>query len=111
MDTQRKKGMLDVCVLAVLNGGPSYGYQLIREVGQCMEISESTLYPILKRLESAGCLDTYRQEYNGRTRKYYRLTGEGRARIRAFLSEWEEMERIYQFVRENCEEDAEYEEE
>ena len=58
MDTQRKKGLLDICVLAVLRAGPSYGYLLIREVSQCMPISESTLYPILKRLEASGCLTT-----------------------------------------------------
>ena len=103
MDTQRKKGMLDVCVLAVLLEGPSYGYRLVREVGACMPVSESTLYPILKRLEAAGCLDTYREAYNGRLRKYYRLTAQGEERIRAFLPEWEEMERIYQFVKEKRE--------
>lgn len=104
MDTQRKKGLLDVCVLAVLRAGPSYGYQLIREVSACMPISESTLYPILKRLEVSGCLDTYQQEYNGRTRKYYRLTKAGEERIQVFLEEWDEMQKIYEFVREKNQE-------
>ena len=104
MDTQRKKGLLDICVLAVLRAGPSYGYLLIREVSQCMPISESTLYPILKRLEASGCLTTYQQEHTGRTRKYYRLTKAGEERIRVFLSEWDEMQRIYRFVEERSQE-------
>ena len=104
MDTQRKKGLLDICVLAVLRAGPSYGYLLIREVSQSMPISESTLYPILKRLEASGCLTTYQQEHNGRTRKYYRLTKAGEERIRVFLSEWDEMQRIYRFVEERSQE-------
>ena len=104
MDTQRKKGLLDICVLAVLRAGPSYGYLLIREVSQCMPISESTLYPILKRLEASGCLTTYQQEHNGLTRKYYRLTKAGEERIRVFLSEWDEMQRIYRFVEERSQE-------
>ena len=104
MDTQRKNGLLDICVLAVLKTGPSYGYLLIREVSQCMPISESTLYPILKRLEASGCLTTYQQEHNGRTRKYYQLTKAGEERIRGFLSEWDEMQRIYRFVEERSQE-------
>ena len=100
MDTQRKKGILDICVLAVLLREPSYGYQIIRDVSECIEISESTLYPILKRLENAGCLRTYRQKYNGRTRKYYEITDLGRQKIRGFLNEWEEIKKIYGFVEE-----------
>lgn len=98
MDTQRKKGVLDACILAALSRGPSYGYELIGTVSRCVPISESTLYPILKRLEAGGCLSTYKEEYNGRIRKYYRLTDAGRKRIRDFLEEWEEIERIYNFV-------------
>ena len=81
MDTQRKKGVLDVCVLSVLKRGPSYGYMIIGDVSQCIEISESTLYPILKRLESAGFVTTYKQEHNGRTRKYYEITEMGIGKI------------------------------
>ena len=58
MDTHRKKGVLDVCVLAVLAGGPSYGYKIVSDVSRCIEISESTLYPILRRLEAQG-FDTF----------------------------------------------------
>lgn len=100
MDTQRKKGILDICVLAVLLKEPSYGYQIIRDVSECIRISESTLYPILKRLENAGCLQTYRQKYNGRTRKYYGITEQGRKKISEFLDEWEEIKKIYAFVEE-----------
>lgn len=106
MDTQRKKGLLDVCVLAVLHRGPSYGYELIGSVSACIPVSESTLYPILKRLEAGGCLTTYRQEHNGRLRKYYQITQAGEERIRLFLEEWSEMERIYTLVRHNSEEES-----
>lgn len=101
MDTQRKKGILDICVLAVLQRGPSYGYLIIGEVSRCIEISESTLYPILKRLEQSGSVVTYKQEYNGRTRKYYKITDTGKEKIAQFLGEWEELEQIYRFVGEN----------
>lgn len=104
MDSQRKKGLLDVCVLAVLHQGPSYGYELIGRVSPCVPISESTLYPILKRLEAGGCLTTYRQEHNGRLRKYYQITEAGEERIRQFLEEWSEMERIYAFVKHTSQE-------
>lgn len=98
MDVQRKKGILEVCVLAVLKKGPSYGYMIIRELEQCVEISESTLYPILKRLEQNGSLETYRKEYNGRMRKYYCLTKEGQHKIDQFLEEWDELQNMYRFV-------------
>ena len=99
MDTQRKKGILDVCVLAVLKNKPSYGYELIGAVSQCIPISESTLYPILKRLESSGCLSTYKQEHNGRIRKYYQITDAGLVRIKDFLTEWGEIKQIYAFIK------------
>ncbi len=98
MDAQRKKGILEVCVLAVLKKGPSYGYMIIREMEHCIDISESTLYPILKRLEQNGSLKTYRQEYNGRLRKYYQLTPEGQEKIDRFLGEWEELRQMYHFI-------------
>ena len=99
MDIQMKKGLLDVCVLACLDRGDSYGYQLIADLSSVIEVSESTLYPILKRLESAGLLTTYSREYAGRLRRYYRITREGRRRIDAFNDEWREMERIQRFIR------------
>ena len=99
MDTQRKKGLLDVCVLAVLRREPSYGYKIIGGVSACIEMSESTLYPILRRLESNGFVTTYTQEHSGRVRKYYQLTETGQQRIDAFLDEWAEVKRIYSFIK------------
>lgn len=99
MDVQRKKGLLDVCVLAVLRRRPSYGYQIVRDVSACIAVSESTLYPILRRLESNGFVATYTQEHNGRVRRYYQITDTGRQRIAAFLGEWEEVKRIYAFIK------------
>lgn len=98
MDTQMKKGLLDVCVLAVIAHSDSYGYQIIRDVSPCVKISESTLYPILKRLQMGGCLTTYSVAHSGRLRKYYRITPLGRERLSAFRREWEEMVRIHDFI-------------
>jgi len=98
MDVQMKKGLLDICVLSVLVKGDSYGYQIISDVSGCMKMSESTLYPILKRLESSGALTTYSIAYNGRLRKYYRITDAGRAKITEFLDSWHEMQTIYDFI-------------
>ena len=78
MDIQLKKGLLEVCVLASLLQEDSYGYQLISDLSSCVEISESTLYPILKRLDAAKCLTTYSREHNGRLRKYTASPGRDR---------------------------------
>ncbi|MFA6856911.1 MAG: PadR family transcriptional regulator [Treponema sp.] len=98
MDIQRKKGVIEICVLAALKKGPSYGYRIISDVSSCIEISESTLYPILRRLETNGCVSTYSEEYNGRTRKYYKIEQSGLEKVQAFLNESEEMRKIYAFV-------------
>ena len=82
MDAQLKRGLLDACVLTVLNRGESYGYQLARDVGGIIEVSESTLYPILRRLESGGLVTVRSAEHNGRLRRYYRITEAGVARLR-----------------------------
>ena len=99
MDIQRKKGLLDVCVLAVLRRGPSYGYKIIGEVSSCIEVSESTLYPVLRRLEKQGLLRVYDQQFQGRNRRYYAITDAGQERIDAFLDEWDEVKRIYAFIK------------
>lgn len=99
MDAQRKKGVLDILVLSVLSSGASYGYEIIRRVSKVMDISESTMYPILRRLENGGDLETYSQEYNGRVRKYFSITEKGRQKIVDFLTEWDEMKAIYEFVK------------
>ena len=98
MDMQLKRGMLDVCVLAAIKSEDSYGYKIIKDLKPCIALSESTLYTILKRLESAEMLIVRTAEHDGRLRKYYRITDAGRRRIEEFKSEWAEMLSIYQFV-------------
>lgn len=98
MDIQLKRGLLDVCVLAAIKGEDSYGYQIIKDMKPYVEISESTLYPILRRLETANLLTVRTAEYNGRLRKYFHITPAGLARIDDFRQEWQEIVAIYQFV-------------
>lgn len=98
MDIQMKKGLLEICVLASLKGGESYGYQIVKDVSEYIEISESTLYPILKRLDSGGYLATYTSEHNGRLRKYYKITQAGCARISEFVREWDEIQQAYEYI-------------
>ncbi|MBP3314720.1 MAG: PadR family transcriptional regulator [Clostridia bacterium] len=98
MDIQMKRGLLDVCVLTALRSEESYGYQIIKDVKPYVEISESTLYPILRRLESAELISVRTVEHNGRLRKYYRITPAGLERIKAFKEEWREIMLIYKFV-------------
>ena len=99
MDIQLKKGLLEFCVLAVLQKSDSYGYQIVKDVSACIEISESTLYPILKRLELSSFLVTSSVEYNSRLRKYYHITEEGKNHIREFLSDWQQVMDIYNFIK------------
>ena len=98
MDIQMKRGLLDVCVLAAIKDEDSYGYQIIKDMKPYVEISESTLYPILRRLESGELLTVKTAEYNGRLRKYYHITEKGIDRIENFKKEWEEIISIYKFV-------------
>ena len=100
MDSQMKKGMMEACILSVLSRGDSYGYQLIKDMEPIMRLSESTLYPVLRRLEAAGCLTVYSVEHNSRLRKYYAITDEGRKKIADFLAEWAEVKRVYDFIAE-----------
>jgi len=99
MDTQLKKGFLEYCVLASVMHKDSYGYQIIKDVHDYIEISESTLYPILKRLESQKFVVTYSVEHNGRLRKYYRITESGSQYLRNFLTSWQQIENIYLYVK------------
>ena len=98
MDVQMKRGFLDVAVLAAIRGGESYGYKIIRDLKPCIALSESTLYTILKRLESAEMLTVRSAEHNGRLRKYYKITGAGIARIEEFKADLREMLTVYEFV-------------
>ncbi len=98
MDIQLKRGLLDVCVLAAIQDEDSYGYKIIKDIKPYIEMSESTLYTILKRLELAEMLTVRTSEHGGRLRKYYHITEAGLARIEAFKKEWSEIIGIYQFV-------------
>ena len=98
MDIQLKRGLLDVCVLAAIKNEDSYGYQIIKDMKPYVDMSESTLYTILKRLEAANMLTVRTAEHNGRLRKYYHITKAGLGRIEDFKDEWREVMLIYQFV-------------
>ncbi len=98
MDIQLKRGLLDVCVLATIKNEESYGYKMIKDMKPYIEMSESTLYTILKRLELAEMLTVRTAEHGGRLRKYYRITKAGLGRIADFKDEWREVMSIYQFV-------------
>jgi len=98
MDIQLKRGLLDVCVLAAISGEDSYGYQIIKDMKPYIELSESTLYTILKRLEGANMLTVRTAEHGGRLRKYYRITEDGQRRLADFKEEWKEIMAIYRFV-------------
>ncbi len=98
MDIQLKRGLLDVCVLAAIKNEDSYGYKIIKDMKPYLEMSESTLYTILKRLELAKMLTVRTSEHGGRLRKYYHITKAGLGRIEDFKEEWREVMSIYQFV-------------
>ena len=98
MDIQLKRGLLDVSVLTAIKNEDSYGYKIIKDMKPYIEMSESTLYTILKRLENADMLTVYSCEHDGRLRKYYHITKAGLDRIEAFKLEWREVMSIYRFV-------------
>ena len=98
MDIQLKRGLLDVCVLAAIKSEDSYGYKIIKDMKPYIELSESTLYTILKRLETANMLTVRTAEHGGRLSKYYRITQAGLRRINEFKDEWKEILAIYKFV-------------
>jgi len=98
MDIQLKRGLLDVCVLTAIKNKDSYGYQIIKEMKPYLELSESTLYTILKRLESANMLTVRSVEHDGRLRKYYHITESGLNRLEEFKQDWKEILSIYDFI-------------
>ena len=98
MDIQLKRGLLDVCVLAAIKDEDSYGYKIIKDMKPYVDMSESTLYPILRRLEAANLLTVHTVVHNGRLRKYYHITPQGIKRIEDFKTEWNEIVSIYNFV-------------
>ena len=99
MDAQLKRGFLDVCVLASINRQDSYGYQIVKDVPSSLHLTESTLYPLLKRLESAGLLTVYAIEHNGRLRKYYRITPAGVTYLDEFWKDWDDVLDVYEYVK------------
>ncbi|MDO4529394.1 MAG: PadR family transcriptional regulator [Lachnospiraceae bacterium] len=98
MDAQIKRGLLDICVLAAIKYRDSYGYQIIKDMKPYMQISESTLYPILRRLEEGKFLSVYSVEHNGRLRKYYHIEKKGMKRLNEFTDEWKEIMDVYSFI-------------
>ena len=105
MDVQLKRGLLDVCVLAAIKDEDSYGYKIIKDMKPYIELSDSTLYTILKRLETANMLTVRTAEHGGRLRKYYRITANGIKRIEEFKKDWQEILSIYKFVTKEDERD------
>ncbi len=103
MEAQLKRGVIDIGVLSVLCRGDSYGYQIIKDMSGHIAITESTLYPILKRLEAAGYVTQYSVEHSGRLRRFYSITDAGKAKIREFIEGWQDMMRAYRFIEEGAE--------
>ena len=93
-----KKGLLEGCVLATIRDEESYGYKIISQISPYVDISESTLYPILKRLEASGAVSVHNKLYNGRLRKYYRITDKGRERLKEFYRDMDQLLAIYRFL-------------
>lgn len=98
MDAQLKRGLLEACVLTALSNGDSYGYKIIKDINPYLKISESTLYPILRRLENNNCVNVYSVEHNSRLRKYYKITDNGYKKIEEFINDWDEVMKVYNFI-------------
>jgi len=98
MKSQLKKGVIEIFVLAIIAKESSYGYKIVNDLEPYLTISESTLYPILRRLEKQGKLETYNQLFQGRNRKYYKITKSGKNQISNFLEEWKDIRKIYDLL-------------
>ena len=96
-----KRGLTEACILKLLTRGDSYGYQLVREAEEVLSISESTLYPVLRRLETSGALRVYSIEHNGRLRKYYSITEQGRGFLKELENSWDELTSAVNSIKEN----------
>ena len=106
LDAQMKRGFLEICVLAALAREDSYGYKIVKDMSACVSVTESTLYPILRRLESAGSLSVYSVEHNGRLRKIYHITPKGRQQLQDFVADWGEIAAMYEFIKASTKFDA-----
>lgn len=80
--------LLDAVVLSVVSQGGTYGYKITQDVRKIMDVSESTLYPVLRRLQKDGCLETYDMEFQGRNRRYYKITSNGMIVLDNYRNEW-----------------------
>jgi len=98
MTFQLGSALLDACVLAIVDKEDAYGYSLTQQIQSVMYISESTLYPVLRRLQKADCLTTYDQPYQGRNRRYYQITEQGRIRLLELLKEWQKYKEMVDCV-------------
>lgn len=98
MDAQLKKGLLEICVLKSVESADSYGYLIIKDLEKYIAISESTLYPILRRLENNKELSSYSINYNNRIRKYYHITSLGIMKLDNFRKDIAELENIFSFI-------------
>ena len=107
MDIQLKRGLLDICVLTAIKNEDSYGYKIIQSLSGIIDISESTLYPILRRLEANKCLESYSVENNGRLRKFYSITSLGEEKIKDYLKDFKELMMIYNYIAKEVKENVE----
>ena len=90
MNTQFKKGVLEICVLKLLMTSDRYGYELVSSISKTISITEGTIYPLLKRLKDSGLLETYLKEsVEGPSRKYYKITKKGKEDFKKMFVEWE----------------------
>ncbi|MGN0622559.1 MAG: PadR family transcriptional regulator [Oscillospiraceae bacterium] len=83
-------GLLDAMVLSVVDMGDTYGYEITQYIRSAVDVSESTLYPVLRRLQKGDMLETYDREYMGRNRRYYHVTDKGKTALRCYRSDWQE---------------------
>lgn len=90
MTFQVGTALLDACVLAILSQEDAYGYLLTQNVKRVINVSESTLYPVLRRLQKEDCLTAYDKSFNGRNRRYYQITDSGKDRLSEYICDWEE---------------------
>lgn len=89
MNSQMKRGTLELCALSVVNRGDCYGYELVNRISKCMEITDGTIYPLMKRLKDSGLIDSYIVESTeGPPRKYYKITDDGKAELERMSEEW-----------------------
>lgn len=104
MDAQMKRGTLEICVLSTLLKGESYGYKISKDLDDIVGISESTLYPILKRLEQNKLVTSHSEEYNGRLRKFYKITDNGYKKILEYLEDFNELIKVYKYIKKGVKE-------